>query len=145
MLWRHKICILCSQDKDLMDHTSQEWLNGVHLFNFQTKSLFLENISKLLIFHKSNGKVRSWGGTTITATIMVRWTEGGKSHEFQHCKCRHSGIGEKEAQTQSVVGKNPGEKCKYGCLKICIFSTTLCVWVSFSPIPECLHLQWWNS
>ena len=40
-LWKHKICILetlesclilvCSQDKDLMNHTSQEWLNGVHL------------------------------------------------------------------------------------------------------------------
>ena len=57
-----------------------------------------------MIFHKSHGKVTGWGGTTTT-TIMVRWTEGGKSHEFQHCKCRHSGIGEKETQTQSVVGK----------------------------------------
>ena len=46
--WKHKICILdtqdlyCdqtsilipvrSQDEDPMDHTSQEWLNGVHFF-----------------------------------------------------------------------------------------------------------------
>ena len=77
----------------------------VAYFDFFTKKqLFKENLRKLWMFHKSLGKVTAWGGTT-TMIIMVRWTEGGKSHEFQHCKCRHSGIGEKETQTLSVVGK----------------------------------------
>ena len=60
----------------------------------------------MLIFHKSHGKITGWGGTVTTTIIIVWWTEGGKSHEFQQSKCRHSGIGEKETQTQSVVGKN---------------------------------------
>ena len=56
-LRKHKICILevqdlycdqtrililsCSLDKDLMNHTSQEWLNGVHVFTFHKVNFFL--------------------------------------------------------------------------------------------------------
>ena len=60
-----------SQDKDSMNHTSQEWLNGVHLF-FPTKMCFLfyQHLRKLLIFHKSHGKVTGWGGIT-TMTIAI--------------------------------------------------------------------------
>ena len=84
---------------ELPTSQNSKWIHlGV---TFYLLTCFSRRNEILLVFHKSNGKVRGWCGTTI---IMVRWTEGGKSHEFQHCKCRHSGIGEKETQTQSVVG-----------------------------------------
>ena len=41
---------------------------------------------------------------------------GGKSVEFQHCRCRHSGIGEKETHNASVVGKKV-KKCARALLR----------------------------
>ena len=54
--WKHKICSLRSQDKDLMDHTSQEWLNGVQLFIFPQNHLFYENIIFCMILVRSQDK-----------------------------------------------------------------------------------------
>ena len=34
------LILVCSQDEDLMDHTSQEWLNGVHLFILHKKCFY---------------------------------------------------------------------------------------------------------
>ena len=35
--------LMCTQDASLMNHTSQEWLNGVHLFTFHKKvSVFMK-------------------------------------------------------------------------------------------------------
>ena len=52
VFWSTSVLILvCSQDKDLMDHTSQEWLNGVHLFAFHKNLTFCENVIFCMILH----------------------------------------------------------------------------------------------
>ena len=69
--------LVCSQDQDLIDHTSQEWLNGALLFYPTKKSLDYENLRFCMILVCSQDK-------DLMNHTSQEWLNG--VHEFSPTK-----------------------------------------------------------